>query len=259
MLKLYNGFAKEQIEKDQAILDKCSAITREEYIKNGMVKHIYYRFKSILTPEVMKFMGIMETTEDMASGWNEDDHKTACLELYEKRQGKKFDHYGVYEYLRNKQKFSRFRTKVEEEAGDKRPVVGKKKSRQTEMDAKLVKSVISEVLVRKGGDDNVVSSSMDSERGASTGNKEAEAIGVIGGAFKGLTGVLENAAGALMENMQKENEMRLMQYLDTPVRKEFAKKQMELMMKKKEERSALVVAENRAKRRRLQMNYETQK
>jgi hypothetical protein len=74
-----------------------------------------------------------------------------------------------------------------------------------------------------------------------------------------LTGVLENAAGARMENMQKENEMRLMQYLDTPVRKEFAKKQMELMMKKKEERSALVVAENRAKRRRLQMNYETQK
>ena len=100
MLTLYNRFAKEQIEKDQAILDKCSSISREEYIKNGMGKHIpldrsfdsiYYRFKSILAPDVMKFMGIMETT-DMASGWNEDDHKTACLELYKKRQGKTFDH-----------------------------------------------------------------------------------------------------------------------------------------------------------------------
>ena len=130
---------------------------------------IYYRLKSILAPDVMKFMGIMEMT-DMASQWNEDDHKTAYLELYKKLQGKTFDHYGVYEYLRNKQKFfSMFWTKVEEEAGGKRPV-GEKKSRQTEMDAKLVNSVISEVLVSKGGDDNVVSS-MDSEQGASTGNK----------------------------------------------------------------------------------------
>jgi hypothetical protein len=263
MLTLYNRFAKEQIEKDQAILDKCSSISREEYIKNGMGKHIpldrsfdsiYYRFKSILAPDVMKFMGIMETT-DMASGWNEDDHKTACLELYKKRQGKTFDHYGVYEYLNNKQKFSTFRTKIEEEASGKRPV-GKKKSRQTEMDSKLVKSVISEVLVNKGGEDNVVSS-MDSERGASNGNKATEAIGVIGGAFKGLTGVLENAAGAIMENMQKENEIRLMQYLDTPVRKEFAKRHLELMMAEKEERSSLVLAESRAKRRRLE--YETRK
>jgi hypothetical protein len=161
----------------------------------------------------------------------------------------------VYDYLNNKQKFSTFRTKIEEEASGKRPV-GKKKSRQTEMDAKLVKSVISEVLVNKGGEDNVVSS-MDSERGASDGNKAAEAIGVIGGAFKGLTGVLENAAGAIMENMQKENEIRLMQYLDTPVRKEFAKRHLELMMAEKEERSSLVLAESRAKRRRLE--YETRK
>ena len=118
MLTLYNRLSKEQIEKDQAILDKCSAITWEEYFKNGMGKHIpsdrtfdsiYYRFKSILAPGVMKFMGIMETT-DMASGWSEDDHKTSCLELYKKRQGKTFDHYDVYEYLRNKQKFSTFRS-----------------------------------------------------------------------------------------------------------------------------------------------------
>lgn len=70
-----------------------------------------------------------------------------------------------------KQKFSMFWTKLEEE------VVGKKKERQTDMDAKLVKSVLSEVLVKKGGEENVVSS-MDSERWA-TGNKGAEATGAI--------------------------------------------------------------------------------
>ena len=93
-----------------------------------------------VAPEVMRFMGIHETT-DMASGWSVEDHKTAYLEFYKKRYGRLFDFYAVYKYLRDKNKFSSFRTKAEEELLGKRPI-GKKKTRQFEADVKLVKAVI---------------------------------------------------------------------------------------------------------------------
>ena len=43
--------------------------------------------------------------------------------------------------------------------------------------------------------------------------------------------------------------MRLVQSLDTPDRKDFARKQMALRMADAEEQTALRIAENRAKRR----------
>jgi hypothetical protein len=57
------------------------------------------------------------------------------------RYGRLFDFYAVYKYLRDKNKFSSFRTKAEEELLGKRPI-GKKKTRQFEADVKLVKAVI---------------------------------------------------------------------------------------------------------------------
>jgi hypothetical protein len=41
----------------------------------------------ILTEVVMKYMGITETTDMLASGWSMNDHKMACLELYKQRYG----------------------------------------------------------------------------------------------------------------------------------------------------------------------------
>ena len=108
---------------------------------------IFNRFKSQISPEVMKYMGITETT-NMASGWSMDDHKTACLETYKQRNGNAFDFYSCYKYLHNKHKFSAFWTKYKEDSLEKRPI-GKKKARQTKADAKLVKAIIAEVIVKK--------------------------------------------------------------------------------------------------------------
>ncbi len=158
MFAIYCEFIKEQMESDKALLERSSEATRDEYVRKGVGtlypdrsgETIYYRFKSAIAPEVMKFMGIYETT-DLASGWSVEDHKTACLEFYKKRYGHPFDFYAVYEYLRDKNKFSSFRTKTEKELLGKRPI-GKKKTRQVEADAKLVKAVISEVLIKKEGE-----------------------------------------------------------------------------------------------------------
>ena len=92
-------------------------------------------------------MGIEETA-GMASDWNAEDHKVACLEFFKKRHGRSFDFYTCYEYLRDKNKFSSFRTKAEEEAAGKRPI-GKKKTKQAKADAKLVKVVLNEVFDSK--------------------------------------------------------------------------------------------------------------
>jgi hypothetical protein len=57
---------------------------------------IFNRFKSQISPEDMKYMGITETTS-MASGWSMDDYKTACLETYKQTYGNAFDFYSCYE------------------------------------------------------------------------------------------------------------------------------------------------------------------
>lgn len=58
-------------------------------------------FKQQISAEVMKYMGITETTE-MSSGWSMDDHKTACLELFIDRYGRAYDFFpACFEYLNN--------------------------------------------------------------------------------------------------------------------------------------------------------------
>jgi hypothetical protein len=242
MLEIYNDFIAEQEEKDKAMLDQSSQSTQEEYARKGVGKEdlyaertpdlLYYRFKTILAPDVMKFMGIHETTE-MASGWTEDMHTTACLKFYKKRYGRPLEFYAVFDYLCSKNKFSTFRTRAEEELLGKRPI-GKKKARQFELDAKLVKTVLSEVLVKKCGEDHGVVSSMDSENGGSR-------VGAMGDAIQSISSVLKNVGAALMENMKAEQEMRLVQSIDTPDRKDFARKQMALRMADAEEQPDCIV------------------
>lgn len=262
MLSLYTQFINEQMEADNALLERSSEATREEYILKGVgVKYpdrsadsLYYRFKNIIAPEVMKFMGIHETT-DMASGWSTEDHKTACLELYKNRHGHRFDFYAVYEYLRDKNKFSSFRTKVDEESCGNRPI-GKKKTRQIESDTKLVKAVLSQVMVKKeepgaakqsrgsslGGKDDILDSIIDLSGGGSTGGGGTM---VVGDVLQNISNVIANVGSAFMESIKAEQDMRLIQSLDTPDRKAFAKEQM-----------ALRIAETREKRRRLQTDFD---
>ncbi|KAI2493105.1 hypothetical protein MHU86_21453 [Fragilaria crotonensis] len=88
MHDIYVDFIKEHVAADKKLLMQSSHATREEYVRKGVGRlfpkrsadSIYTRFKSQIAAEVMKFMGIVETTK-MCSGWNADDHKAACLEL----------------------------------------------------------------------------------------------------------------------------------------------------------------------------------
>ena len=249
MFSIYVGFLKDQFASDQALMNRSSQATREEYIKKGVgsiypersADSIYNRFKGQIAPEVMKYMGIEETT-DMASGWNPDDHRTACLETFKQRYGHPFDFLSAYEYLRDKNKFSNFRTKIEEELRGSRPM-GKKKARQAEADAKLIKSVISEVVVKqekpfKAAGSAVVSNLMSSDDGAG-----AATMSGMGEVIRNISEVVSGVGNAILQNMQNEQDMRLAQSLDTPDRKAFVKEQLALRM-----------AESRNKRCRLEMN-----
>ena len=247
MFELYKDLINEQNRANQTLLEQSSNATRDEYLKRGVgvsllyhsAESIFNRFKAQISPEVMKYMGITETTI-MASGWSMDDHKTACLETYKQRYGNAFDFYSCYEYLRDKNKFSAFRTKCEEDSLGKRPI-GKKKARQAEADAKLVKAIISEVIVKKekikvGGSDSIVSAYESS--GESGGVNSGGALGDV---LQNISSVIANVGTAFVENMKAEQDMRLVQSLDTPDRKMYVKEQL-----------ALRLAETRDKRRRIE-------
>ena len=155
MFELYKELINKQNRTNQTLLEQSSNATHDEYLKRGVgvslsyrsAESVFNRFKSQISPEVMKYMGITKTS-DMASGWSMDDHKMACLEIYKQRYGNAFDFYGCYEYLKDKNKFSAFRTKCKEDSLGKRPI-GKKKARQANADAKLGKAIISKVVVKK--------------------------------------------------------------------------------------------------------------
>ena len=203
MLKLYSRFIKEQMEADKALLERGSEGTREEYMMKGVgvrypdcsADSIYYRLK--------------------ASGWSMEDHKTACLELYKNRHGRPFDFYAGYEYLHDKNKFSSFRTKIEEECCGNRPI-GKKKMRQIESDTNLVKAILSEVMVKNepgaakqshssassGGNDNILDSIIDLSGGGSAGAGGT----MVGEVLQNISNVIANVGSAVFTT----DEMSLM-------------------------------------------------
>ncbi|KAI2488742.1 hypothetical protein MHU86_25796 [Fragilaria crotonensis] len=240
MFDIYVALIKEQTAADKALLARSTQATHEEYPKKGVggmypdrsAVSIYNRFKGQIAPEVMKYMGIEELT-DMGSGWSPDDHKAACLETFKQRYGHPFDFYSVYLYLKDKNKFSSFRTKVEEELRRNRPM-GKKKARQAEADAKLIKSVVSEVVVKQEHPNNKTNAGDAFSLGSASLDHGVRMSDV----FQNISNVVADVGSAFLENMRNEQDMRLAQSLDTPDQKAFAKEQM-----------ALRIAESRDMRR----------
>ena len=179
----------------------------------------------------------------MASGWNAEDHKVARLEFFKKRHCRSFDFYTCYEYLRDKNKFSSFRTKAEEEAVGKRPIGKKMKTKHAEADAKLVKAVLNEVFDSK--DNHVVGGSVPAANRRVNSVSSVETSGtndMIETRLQSISKVVSNVGNAFLGSMKAELEMWLVQSLDTPDRKAYAKEHM-----------ALMNAETRAKRRRLEL------
>ena len=127
--------------------------------------------------------------------------------------GHAFDFFLHNKYLKDKNKFSMFHTKVEEEANEKCPT-GKKKAKQVEVDAKLVKVVMSEV---------VLGEAIPLPSSTSTGTNDW-----IGDLLHNISNVISNVGTAVLDNMHAEQDMHLAQALDTPDRKVYAKEQMAL-------------------------------
>jgi hypothetical protein len=252
MFELYKDMIADATKANQALLEPSSHATREEYIKRGVgnafplrsPELIFNRFKQQISAEVMKYMGITETTE-MSSGWSMDDHKTVCLGLFkDSRYGRAFDFFPCYEYLKDKNKFLSFRTKCNEDnGGGKRPAIGKKQARQTERDAKLIKAIVSEVVVKKektspasGGGESILSEFDTAITTGAPGN-------VMGDVLQNISNMIANVGTAVLENMKAEQDIRFLQSLDTPDRKMYAKEQLALRM-----------AETRQKRRRIEFS-----
>ncbi|KAI2513051.1 hypothetical protein MHU86_1343 [Fragilaria crotonensis] len=143
--------------------------------------------------------------------------------------------------------FNRFKSQIspEEDSLGKRPI-GKKKARQAEADAKLVKAIISEVVVKNekkvGGSDSVVSAFESSGESGGVNSTTGGAGAMMGNVLQNISSVIVNVGTALFENMKAEQDMRLVQSLDTtPDRKMYAKEQL-----------ALRLAETRDQRRRME-------
>jgi hypothetical protein len=144
----------------------------------------------------MKFMGIHETPTDMASGWSVEDHKTACLEFYKKRYGLAFDIYAVYEYPVTKTSSCPFAPKLTRNSLlGKRPI-GKKKTCQLEADAKLVKAVILEVVIKKEGGGVHTN---HANRGSSAGNNSAGIDSFESNGAGGMGKVLQNISNVIAD------------------------------------------------------------
>lgn len=251
MFELYKDMIADATKTNQALLEQSSHATREEYIKRGVgnafplrsPESIFNRFKQQISAEVMKYMGITETME-MSSGWSMDNHKTACLGLFKDRYCRAFDFFPCYEYLKDKNKFSSFRTKCDEDNGGGKRPIGKKQARQTERDAKLIKAIVSEVVVKKektspasgGGGESILSEFDTAITTGASGN-------VMGDVLQNISNVIANVGTAVLENMKAEQDIRFLQSLDTPDRKMYAKEQLALRM-----------AETRQKRRRIEFS-----
>ncbi len=121
----------------------------------------------------------------------------------------------------------------EEQRGDEsKRLLGKKKSRQAEADTKIVKAVVSEVFIKQ------------ESRGATSVLTNNDGGG-LGDVMQNISEVIANVGTAMLENMRAEQDMRLIQSVDTPDMKAFAKEQLALRM-----------AETRGKRRRPEHEYD---
>jgi hypothetical protein len=171
----------------------------------------------------------------MSSGWSLEDHKRACLGLFKNRYGRAFDFFPCYKYLKDKTKFSSFRTKCDEDNVVAKRQIGKKQARQTEYDAKLIKAIVSEKVVKKEKTSSgVVGSSGGSESALSefdsamrTGGAKGQAMGNV---LQNISNVIANIGTAVLENMRAEKDMRFLQSLDTPDQKMYAKEQLASQM-----------------------------
>jgi hypothetical protein len=247
MYKVYSKMIENQAVYDKTMMAQASGITRDAYSatltgtglypvrKEGS---IHDRFVRKISPEVCKFMGVLDTT-DKESGKNDDDHYQQCLTIYQQRYGHSFDYADCYHYLKDKAKFLLFKQKAADEEKAKaertRPI-GNKAAKKAAQDASLIKQALEELKEPSPSSD--VSSISERINGQETFYMNAAT-------FLSKTGdALSSYMQQQQDQLDKQHEKDMLQLMATPEKRE-------VMM----EKSKLYVAEIRAKRRKLEESF----
>lgn len=213
--KMYDTYIKishKQAEYDRKMMEQLTAGTRSSLAKDGVgpgvyhprtIQSIYARFKDKISPDVCKFMGVLDTTPK-ESGTTDEDHLNDCLLVYKERYGREFDFVSPYKYLKDKAKYTVYLSRLEdeEEAKKARPR-GTKAARRAEQDAAFIKEAMSAAQ-------DSAKSSVSSER---KGSGMTEQVGALFGM----------AGEAIKSFIESQQQATLMQLLDTPEKKELAK------------------------------------
>ena len=150
MHKDYKDLIDAQFRADQRSFTASSEATKNAYGQAGFnaeapypernPSSIHSRFKDIIAPRVMKFLGIEETLP-RESGKNDEDFYLACKAAYGKRhpKGGNFDDLRqCKEYLSDKAKFTSYRSKLQsaDDSNRKALVRGKYELQMAEIEAK---------------------------------------------------------------------------------------------------------------------------
>ena len=239
MHAMYVAIVDKQAAYDRMMMAQLSAGTRANVATGGVGPGVYHprtqeslyaRFKDKISPDVSKFLGVMDTTPK-GSGTTEQDFIQECLDVFKERYGRPFDFVSCYEYLQDKAKYTSYVQKLEEEE-EKKPTArprGTKAAKKAAEDAALIKQVL---------DQSKDSVSVLSSQSSSQGPRQSDLF------FKEAVGFLSATGDAIKTYMEQQQDARIVELLDTPERRELVKEQAKLRL-----------AEMRAKRRRLEDQY----
>jgi hypothetical protein len=241
MHAFYLTVIDKQAAFDRTMMAQVSAGTRQSLAEEGVgpghylprtPSSVYDRFKTKISPEVSKFLGVIDTTP-MDSGTSKEDHINDCLAVYKARYGREFDYMKCYEYLQDKAKYTSYLSKLKSDEENnnnsalERPK-GNKATKKAVEDATIIKRALDAMK------DDAISTS-------GTSSKSGEAANQF---YRDASSFLAAAGSALETYMSQSNDIQTAQMLSTPERKEFMS-----------EAAKLRIAEMRAKRRRLQGDY----
>jgi hypothetical protein len=237
MHAFYLTLSEKQAAFDRTMMAQVSAGTRQSLAEEGVGPghylprtpgSVFDHFKVKISPEVSKFMGVIDTTP-MDSGTNDEDHVNNCLSVYKARYGRDFDYLKCYEYLKDKAKYTSYLSKLK--ANDdtdypERPK-GNKASKKAVQDATIIKQALDAIK-----DDTALSS------GSSKSGDMANQF------YRDASSFLSAAGSALETYISQSNDLQTAQMLSTPERKEFMS-----------EAAKLCIAEMRAKCQRIDGEY----
>jgi hypothetical protein len=224
-------------------------------------KSIFDRWKTLISPQVSKFIGIEEVT-DMESGGDDETHYQACNKIYTNRYPKfgSFDSLKlVKEYLSNKAKWISWRAISEDNSTRVARPIGNKKAVRQQHDERVVRSAILNLNTpQSNGNDSGITV-------ASTTAEDDRSVFYTKG-----SSALETMGVAALQYIQQQHQLvqqatqaSLLAMMDSPNRRLIVKEQFESLRAEvqinaelKRENAQILLLETRAKRIRLERESE---